>query len=65
MLNERLRYRGVDIVVRHLIADPIGAPTQRQFGEISGADHQALVLVRQPEQIIGAKSGLDVLEGNA
>lgn len=54
VLDERFGDRRVDVVVRHVIADTVGAPAERQFGEITGADHEAAVLVREPEQIIGA-----------
>ena len=50
--------------MRHLIADAIGAPAQRQLGKIAGADHQRFVLVGEAKQIVGAQAGLNVLEGD-
>ena len=64
VLDQRLGHRGVDVVVRHLIADPVGAPAERQLGEVAGADHEPAVLVGEPEQIIGAQARLHVLEGD-
>ena len=49
MLYERLRNRGVNVVVGHLIADAIGAPAQCKLGKISGPDHQSAVLVGEPK----------------
>ena len=64
MLDQRLRHAGIDVVVRHLVADAIGAPAQRQFRQIAGADDDAVVVVGQPEQVVGAQAGLHVLEGD-
>ena len=50
--------------MRHLIADAIGAPAERQFGQIAGADHQPAIVVGEAEQIVGAQPGLHVLEGH-
>ena len=50
--------------MRHVIADAIGAPAERQLGKVAGADHQAAILVGEPEQIVRAQPGLDVLEGD-
>ena len=55
MLDQRLRHAGIDIVVRHLVADAIGAPAERQFRQIAGAEHEAAVVVGEPEQIVGAQ----------
>ena len=62
MLDQRLRHAGIDVVVRHLVADAVGAPAQRQLRQIAGADHDAVVVVGQAEQIVGAQPGLHVLE---
>ena len=48
----------------HLVADAVGAPAQRQLREVAGADHDALVLVGEAEQIVGAQARLHVLEGD-
>ena len=37
VLDQRLGHAAVDVVVRHLIADAIGRPAQRQLGEVTGA----------------------------
>ena len=50
--------------MRHLVADPVGAPPERQLGEVAGAEHDAAALVRRPEQVVGAQAGLHVLEGD-
>ena len=62
MLDQRLRHAGIDVVVRHLVADAVGAPAQRQLGQIAGAEHDAVVLVGQAEQVVGAQARLHVLE---
>ena len=64
MLDQRLGDRGVRVVMRHVVADAVGAPAERQFRQIAGADHQPAIVVRQPEQVVGAQPGLDVLEGH-
>ena len=64
MLDQRLRHAGIDVVVRHLVADAVGAPAQRQFRQIAGADDDAVVLVGEPEQVVGAQARLHVLEGH-
>ena len=64
VLDQRLRHAGVDVVVRHLVADAVGAPAERQLGQVAGADHDAAVLVGEPEQVVGAQPGLHVLEGD-
>ena len=64
VLDQRLGDRAVGIVVRHVIADAIGAPAQPQLGQIAGADHHAAMLVGQAEQVVGAQARLHVLEGD-
>ena len=64
VLDQRLRHRGVDVVVAHLVADAVGAPAQRQFGQVAGADHDAVVVVGEPEQIVGAQARLHILKGD-
>ena len=39
-LDQRLRDRGVDVVVRHLVADAVRAPPERQLRQIAGADDE-------------------------
>ena len=62
--DEGLRDRGVRVVMRHLVPDAVGAPAQRQLGQVAGADHQRLVLVGQPEQVRRAFAGLHILVGH-
>ena len=62
MLDQRLRHAGIDVVVRHLVADAIGAPAERQLRQIAGADDDAVVVVGQAEQVVGAQPGLHILE---
>ena len=64
MLDQGLGDRRIGVVMRHLIADPVGAPAETELGEVAGADHQPAIVVRQPEQVIGAQSGLDILVGH-
>ena len=63
-LDQRLGDRGVDVVVRHLVADAVGRPAERQLGEVAGAEHERAVVVGQPEQVRGPLAGLDVLVGD-
>ena len=37
--------------MRHLIADTVGAPAERQLGQIAGAEHDAAMLVGQAEEV--------------
>ena len=64
VLDQRLGHPGVDVVVRHLVAHPVGAPAQRQLRQVAGAQHDAVVVVGQPEQVVGAEPRLHVLEGD-
>ncbi len=48
--------------MRHLVADTVSRPTQSQLGQVAGAQHDATALIGQPEQVVGAQPGLDVLE---
>src|SRR5262245_34599980 len=45
VLDERLGDRRVNTVVRHLVANAVGTPTEREFAEVAGADDERLVLV--------------------
>ena len=62
VLDQRLRHARVDVVVRHLVADAVGAPAQRQLREVTGAQHDPAALVGRPEEVVGAQPGLHVLE---
>ena len=64
MLDQGFRHTGVDVVVAHLVADPVGRPPQRQLGEVAGAEHDPAALVGDPEEIVGAQASLHVLEGD-
>ena len=55
-------HRRVDRVVRHLIADAVRAPAERELGQVARADHEPALVVGEPEQVRGALAGLDVLE---
>ena len=63
-LDQRLGHRGVDVVVRHLVADAVGGPAERQLGQVAGAEHDPPVVVGQAEQVRGPLAGLDVLVGD-
>jgi hypothetical protein len=45
VLHEGLGDAGVDVVVAHLVADAVGAPAQRQLGQVAGPQHDAAALV--------------------
>lgn len=60
--NKRLRDARVHVVVGHLIADPVSAPSERQFRKITRADRDSPVMVGEAEQIIRAQAGLYVLK---
>ena len=60
--DQRLGHGRVDRVVRHLVADAVRAPAQRELGQVARADHEAALVVGEPEQVRGALAGLDVLE---
>src|SRR5579864_6186483 len=62
MLDQRLRHRRVDIIMRHVIADAKGAPAESKFGQIARSDHQAASLIGETKQIVGTQSCLYVLE---
>jgi len=51
VLDERLAHRAVHVVVRHVVADPVGHPAQRQLAQVARPQHQRVVLVGQPEQV--------------
>ena len=48
--------------MRHLVADAVGRPAERELGQVAGAEHQAVVEIGQAEQVRRALAGLDVLE---
>ena len=50
-LDQRLRHRGVDGIVRHLVADAVGGPAERELAEVAGAHHDRAMLVGEPEQV--------------
>ena len=62
-LHQRLGNAGVDTVVGHVVAHPVGAPAQRELAEIARSQHQRLVKVGEPEKMAGALSRLNILEG--
>ena len=64
VLDQRLRHAGIDVVVRHLVADAIGAPAERQFRQVAGAEHDPVDMVGGTEQVVGAEARLHVLEGD-
>ena len=50
--------------MRHLIANAVRVPAERQFGKVSGADHDAVVEIGQAEEVAGALASLHVFEGD-
>ena len=63
-LDQGLGDTGVDVVVRHVIAHPIGRPAKRQFTQVTGTEDQRIVIVRQAEEVACPLTGLDILEGH-
>src|SRR3546814_16767566 len=61
-LDKRLRNAGVEAVMAHMVANAVGEPAEREFREITGAEDEAAVLVRQAEQVISAQAGLHIFE---
>jgi fructose/tagatose bisphosphate aldolase len=41
--------------VAHLVADAVGAPAERELGQVAGAEHDAAALVGEAEQVVGAQ----------
>ena len=64
VLHEGLGHARVDSVVAHLVAHAVGAPAQRQLGQVARAQHDAAQMVGQAEQVVGAQARLDVFEGH-
>src|SRR3546814_17311478 len=62
VLDRLLRSAGVDAVMAHMGANAVGAPAEREFREITGAEDEAAVLVRHAEQVISAQAGLHIFE---
>ena len=56
VLDQRLGYAAVDVVVRHLVAHTVRRPAEREFGQIPGAKHDSGALVGEPEQVVGAQT---------
>ena len=61
-LDQGLGHAGIDRVVTHLVADAVGAPAERQFRKITGADDQPAALVGEAKEVVGAEPRLHVLE---
>ena len=57
-----LLHRAVHVVVRHVVADAVGHPAQRQLAQVARAQHQRIVQVGQAEQVRGPLARLHVLE---
>src|SRR3984957_19404140 len=64
VLDQRLRHARVDAVMRHVIADAVGAPSKRKLAQISGANDEAAVQISQSKKMAGALARLHVLEGD-
>ena len=62
MLDERLADRAIDVVVRHVVADAVGHPAQRQLAQVARAQHQRVVQIGQAEQVRSPLARLHVLE---
>src|SRR5204862_47717 len=64
ILHQRLGHAGIDAVMAHLVADPVGRPAQGNLAQIAGADDEAAMMAGEAEEKVGAKASLDVLEGH-
>src|SRR5229473_2766504 len=64
ILDQCFGDRYVDVVMRHMVADSVGHPAQRQLAQIPCAQNQSLVQIGQTEQVRGALASLDVFERN-
>ena len=64
VLDQRLRHARVHVVVRHVVADAVGRPAERELGEIARADDEAALLIGKAKKVAGALAGLHVLEGD-
>ena len=63
MPHQGLRDRGVDAVHAHVVT-VVGAPAQRQLGEITGTDDDAAGLIGNVHQHLGPLPGLAVFKGD-
>ena len=63
MPHQRLGDGGVDGIHAHVVA-VVGAPAQRQFREIAGADDDTAGLVGDVHEHLGPLPGLSVFKGN-
>ena len=62
MLDQGFRNGRIYVVMRHMVADAVRGPSQRQFAQVAGAQHEAAVQVGQSEKMRGTRSGLHILE---
>ena len=46
----------------HLVADAVGAPAECELGQVARAHDDAALVVGEPEEVVVAQPGLDVLE---
>src|SRR5699024_12792627 len=63
VLDEGLGHAGVHAVVGHVVAHAVGAPAQRQHGEIARAHHDPAAMVGEAEQVVGDTTGQHVQVG--
>ena len=64
VLDQGLGDGSIYVVVRHLIADAVGAPSQGQFAQIPRTDNDRMVQIGQPEQVGCPLAGLDIFIGD-
>ena len=64
ILDHGLRQRAVDIVVCHLVPDPVGTPAKCQLRQVPGTHHQAAALIGETEQLVSARARLYILESH-
>src|ERR1019366_1842452 len=62
VLDQCLRHARIDAVMRHVIADAVGAPAQCELAQAAGADHRPAAQFRQSKKVAGALARLHVLE---
>src|SRR5687767_9745275 len=64
MLDQGLRYRCVHVVMRHLVPNSIGGPSQGELAKVARPQNQSVVKVRQAEQVRGSFPGLDIFKSD-
>src|SRR6185503_7059520 len=64
ILDQRFRYARIDAIVRHVIADAVSAPAQREFAEIARAHYETAMHIGDAKEVTRPLARLHVLECN-